>query len=361
MRAVCGLTELSAAAVQDSAAEPAVEADSDSDDESGIPRELRRQLVNNSCILANNPTGKRKDNLELFATKLCCGILPLYKVASVETVGRTSAVKVSCSWLSLSSWGRGWDRETAEEEAAAGMVTEVLRVIQEFKVRKKKNSEESRAGGSGEPEQVQYLIYPGKQHPLGKDSVTITNKDYLCLREGEFLNDTIIDFYLQYLKAGRFYSNKMMERTHIFSIYFYERLTKKSLRSSTSAIPPAELMHANVKKWTKNVNIFQKDFVVIPINENDHWYVVIVCYPGLTRREATKVEVRQPLLLILDSLEDGLKAAVCKNIRTYLTVEWRQQMGSQRSFENLPSFCPVLPQQVRTDAVAEQTLKLKVL
>ena len=29
------------------------------------------------------------------------------------------------------------------------------------------------------------------------------------------------------------------------------------------------------------MNIFEKDFVVVPINENYHWYLVIICYPGM--------------------------------------------------------------------------------
>ena len=29
------------------------------------------------------------------------------------------------------------------------------------------------------------------------------------------------------------------------------------------------------------MNIFEKDFVVVPINENYHWYLCIICYPGM--------------------------------------------------------------------------------
>lgn len=43
----------------------------------------------------------------------------------------------------------------------------------------------------------------------------------------------------------------------------------------------AEKRHFRVKKWTKNVNIFEKDFVIIPINENMHWFLAIICFPGL--------------------------------------------------------------------------------
>jgi len=39
--------------------------------------------------------------------------------------------------------------------------------------------------------------------------------------------------------------------------------------------------HRLVRNWTKNVDIFDKDFIVIPINENAHWYLAIICFPGL--------------------------------------------------------------------------------
>lgn len=46
-------------------------------------------------------------------------------------------------------------------------------------------------------------------------------------------------------------------------------------------LTPAEKRHLRVKNWTKNVNIFEKDFIVIPINENSHWFLAIICFPGL--------------------------------------------------------------------------------
>ncbi len=36
-----------------------------------------------------------------------------------------------------------------------------------------------------------------------------------------------------------------------------------------------------MKNWTRNVDIFQKDFLIIPINKNAHWYLAIVCFPYL--------------------------------------------------------------------------------
>lgn len=43
----------------------------------------------------------------------------------------------------------------------------------------------------------------------------------------------------------------------------------------------AQKRHARVKTWTKHVNLFEKDFVIVPINENAHWFLAIICFPGI--------------------------------------------------------------------------------
>lgn len=45
----------------------------------------------------------------------------------------------------------------------------------------------------------------------GAANVTVTRKDYLCLRNEEFLNDVIIDFYLKYLQHGFFINDPAMQ------------------------------------------------------------------------------------------------------------------------------------------------------
>ena len=187
---------------------------------------------------------------------------------------------------------------------------------------------------------VKYLSYPTSQI-AGHNSVTITSNDYLCLQAEQFLNDVIIDFYLKYLQVGKWPQNPMLQKTYIFSIYFYSRLATKT--SMSANIPKCEVMHNNVKKWTKNVNIFEKDFIVIPINECEHWFVVIVCFVNSSSGDSTK----KPIMIVMDSLEDGLKSTVCSNIRSYLTSEWQVKMKTKKEFtkESLPVFCPCIPQQ----------------
>ena len=64
-------------------------------------------------------------------------------------------------------------------------------------------------------------------------------------------------------------------------------LKKKNLflvaqRLLLNSISPSQRRHSRVKKWTKDVNIFDKDFIIIPINKNQHWYIAIICYPSLS-------------------------------------------------------------------------------
>lgn len=109
-------------------------------------------------------------------------------------------------------------------------------------------------------------VYPS---PPAKGGIAINTEDYLCLAEDQFLNDVIIDFYLKYLTL-EVLSESDQQRTHVFSSYFYKRLTSphtQAANESNVPMTPAAKRHARVQKWTKNVNIFEKDFVIIPINE----------------------------------------------------------------------------------------------
>ena len=60
----------------------------------------------------------------------------------------------------------------------------------------------------------------------------------------------------------------------MFSSFFYKRLTTRpSSRhgrrpaEDSLKLTAAEKRHARVKGWTKNVDIFDMDFLIVPINE----------------------------------------------------------------------------------------------
>ncbi|XP_035687035.1 sentrin-specific protease 6-like isoform X1 [Branchiostoma floridae] len=129
------------------------------------------------------------------------------------------------------------------------------------------------------------MVYPP---PPASGGITVTTEDLWCLRDGEFLNDVIIDFYLKYL-MNTVLSEEDRKRTHIFSSFFYKRLMQRDhvrTRSEDNMhSTPIHRRHSRVKTWTRHVDLFSKDFVIVPINEHAHWYLAVVCFPGLDKED----------------------------------------------------------------------------
>jgi sentrin-specific protease 7 len=119
-------------------------------------------------------------------------------------------------------------------------------------------------------------------YPPGRGGIAINANDYACLGSGMWLNDVIIAFYLKYIH-NELLSEDQRAKTHIFSQFFYSRLTTTMTKEKDPNLTAAQKRHARVATWTKDVNLFEKDFVIIPINHNkNHWFLAIVCFPNLT-------------------------------------------------------------------------------
>ncbi|KAM4041794.1 sentrin-specific protease 6 isoform 2-T2 [Anomaloglossus baeobatrachus] len=122
------------------------------------------------------------------------------------------------------------------------------------------------------------IVYPP---PPAKGGISVTNEDLHCLTEGEFLNDVIIDFYLKYLILEKL--REKADKIHIFSSFFYKRLNQRERRNlqDTANLTLQQRRHGRVKTWTRHVDIFQKDFIFVPLNEAAHWFLAVICFPGL--------------------------------------------------------------------------------
>ena len=81
---------------------------------------------------------------------------------------------------------------------------------------------------------------------------------------------------------------------HIFTTFWFTRLTQKASPIEARK-DPVTRRHDRVKRWTRKVNIFEKDFVVVPINENYHWYLCIICYPGQVGEGCRAMEDGRPV------------------------------------------------------------------
>nr|XP_012635133.1 sentrin-specific protease 7 isoform X3 [Microcebus murinus] len=238
------------------------------------------------------------------------------------------------------------------------------------------------------------IVYPP---PPTKGGLGVTNEDLECLEEGEFLNDVIIDFYLKYLILEKA-SDELVERSHIFSSFFYKCLTRKenNLTEDNPNLSMAQRRHKRVRTWTRHINIFNKDYIFVPVNESSHWYLAVICFPwleeavyedfpqtisqqsqaqqsqhdnktidndlhttstpSLSAEDSQSTEMnmsvpkkmcKRPCILILDSLKAASIQNTVQNLREYLEVEWEVKRKTHREFSktNMVDLCPKVPKQ----------------
>lgn len=184
---------------------------------------------------------------------------------------------------------------------------------------------------------VKLFTYPA---PPAVGGITVTNEDLFCLNDGEFLNDVVVEFYIKYLYNNRLTASQR-EKTHIFNTFFYDQLRKEN-KESSSGLSLQRRRHSQVKRWTKHVDLFSKDFIIVPINDESHWFLAIICFPHLVgcasisskhclptvSDHTTSVtdETKNPCILIFDSLKNGANRwNVAVILREYLQVEWDEK------------------------------------
>jgi sentrin-specific protease 7 len=139
------------------------------------------------------------------------------------------------------------------------------------------------------PVGLQLADCPSRALVFPKDAKKTTHvefSDMERLREHEFLNDNLIEFYIRYLQHYLEQDRpEIASKIYFFNTFFYERLTKDKKGS---------VVNFNaVAKWTSKVDLFGYDFVVVPINESAHWYLAIICnLRGLERKIASPESAR---------------------------------------------------------------------
>ncbi|NWX89454.1 SENP7 protease, partial [Nothoprocta pentlandii] len=249
------------------------------------------------------------------------------------------------------------------------------------------------------------IVYPP---PPAKGGLGVTREDLECLEYGEFLNDVIIDFYLKYLLLEKA-PKHLADRTHIFSSFFYKCLTRTEKNSEGDPkVTAAQRRHKRVRTWTRHINIFSKDYIFVPVNEESHWYIAVICFPWLeeavyeecphqasfddqlqesalqSEKESPSTTVSsvlafsgnckdgeidanrclfskgrkiqllsfafivyRPCILVLDSLKAGSWQNTVQVLREYLEAEWEAKRKTQREFSKstMMDFCPRVPKQ----------------
>ncbi|CAI9104115.1 OLC1v1002733C1 [Oldenlandia corymbosa var. corymbosa] len=195
-------------------------------------------------------------------------------------------------------------------------------------------------------EVLEDFVYP-KGDP---DAVIIGKKDVELLKPATFVNDTIIDFYVKYLWQKM--SPEQQHRFHFFNCFFFRKLADLDKDLSTACEGRAAFQR--VRKWTRKVNLFEKDFLFIPVNfrfvtsyktlsmswfllvlsltwmityDSLHWSLIVICHPGEAahyQNDGVEASSRVPCILHMDSIR-GHHRGLKNLFQSYLWEEWKER------------------------------------
>ncbi|KAI3445786.1 hypothetical protein Pfo_002451 [Paulownia fortunei] len=192
-------------------------------------------------------------------------------------------------------------------------------------------------------ESFEDIIYPDGD----PDAVFISRRDVELLQPRTFINDTIIDFYVKYLLNKT--KPEEQHRFHFFNTFFFRKLVDIDRDLSRAREGDA---FQRVRKWTRNVNVFEKDYIFIPVNFSLHWSLIVICHPGEVANLKDKgmdASSNVPCILHMDSIR-GSHGGFENLIRSYLWEEWKERGNKQEEdismkFMNLDFVALQLPQQ----------------
>ena len=173
---------------------------------------------------------------------------------------------------------------------------------------------------------------PIKQNPKTtsriKDIIEIRSSDRGRLAPGQFLNDSIIDLWLRFIS-----SNNNNSTCHFFTSHFYTRLEEEGPE--------------NVRSWLtkKNLDVFSKRLVFVPVNGGAHWSLAVIVNPGalVNGIETEKSEDDNDeagCIICLDSLgASHNKPEIAITLRKLLNDQWKirceQQQQQQQQEEEV--------------------------
>ncbi|KAH0685060.1 hypothetical protein KY289_022812 [Solanum tuberosum] len=239
---------------------------------------------------------------------------------------------------------KGWDSSTRSKENIASCFLEKFKAsqAQSSYTRRHANGQavvlvdEEDPDAIKETEPVDQVIerkattiyYPSRVDP---ESVEICCSDMESLAPEAYLSSTIMNFYIRYLQKTKPHAD--VDEYHFFNTYFYQKLKEAVLSKQNEK----EASFVRLRRWWKGLNIFEKAYIFLPIHEDLHWSLLIICIPD-------KEDQLGPILLHLDSLGLHCSKSLFATIRKFLVEEWKfLRQGevpalpiSDKIWENLP-------------------------
>lgn len=135
--------------------------------------------------------------------------------------------------------------------------------------------------------------------------LTVTRKDMETLGGLNWLNDEVINFYMNMLmERGR--TEPGLPSVYAFNTFFYPKL----LASGYSAI----------KRWTRRVDIFSYDLILVPVHLGVHWCLAVI-------------DFRHNTIRYYDSM-GGRNSKCLEALRKYLQEESRDKKQKELDMSN---------------------------
>ncbi|XP_011872767.1 PREDICTED: sentrin-specific protease 1-like [Vollenhovia emeryi] len=165
--------------------------------------------------------------------------------------------------------------------------------------------------------EVRSAISPGMPSEVLAEGfgLRITRKDLYTLADLNWLNDEVINFYMNLLIARGTSSDKY-PKVHAMNTFFYPKLLSGG--------------HASLKRWTRKVDIFAQDLMVVPVHLDIHWCMSIVDFrdKSITYYDSMGSSNPKCLVALKQYLQDE---SLDKKKQSYDMRDWKLQ-----SAKNIP-------------------------
>ncbi|GFR74319.1 sentrin-specific protease [Elysia marginata] len=139
---------------------------------------------------------------------------------------------------------------------------------------------------------VNGALRPGNPNDVLSDAfrLQITRRDMATLAGLNWLNDEVINFYMNMLMERG--EKEGQAKVYAFNTFFYPKIMSGG--------------HAAVKRWTKKVDIFSVHFILIPVHLGMHWCLCVVDMhkKRITYYDSMGAENNQCLQAVLNYIND---------------------------------------------------------
>ena len=136
------------------------------------------------------------------------------------------------------------------------------------------------------------------------ENIPVHRSDMRTIRGSNWLNDEVINFFMKLLAAREGDKPDTLPKCYFTQTNFYTKLAEG----------PRGYCYKDVRRWTKKVDVFTKDLVIVPVHcHGNHWTLAVINF-------------RDKRFEYYDSLR-GAGGTYLSNLRRWLGEEHKDKKG----------------------------------